>query len=95
MKVQSPGVLLINQLALEDAGYYQCIAENWLGTACATAKLTVIVKEGLPSFPRFLTATPYSSTTALLSWEKPEYNTDQIIAYSVHYQLTAGGLFLI
>ncbi|XP_047218767.1 immunoglobulin superfamily DCC subclass member 4 isoform X4 [Girardinichthys multiradiatus] len=90
MKVQSRGVLLINQLALEDAGYYQCIAENGLGTACATAKLTVIVKEGLPSLPRHLTATPYSSTTALLSWEKPEYNTDQIIAYSVHYQLTAG-----
>ncbi|XP_017159621.1 immunoglobulin superfamily DCC subclass member 4 isoform X3 [Poecilia reticulata] len=90
MKVQSPGVLLINQLALEDAGYYQCIAENGLGTACATARLTVIVKEGLPSLPRHLTATPYSSTTALLSWEKPEYNTDQIIAYSVHYQLTAG-----
>ncbi|MED6275629.1 hypothetical protein CHARACLAT_028404, partial [Characodon lateralis] len=90
MKVQSRGVLLINQLALEDAGYYQCIAENGLGTACATAKLTVIVKEGLPSLPRHLTATPYTSTTALLSWEKPEYNTDQIIAYSVHYQLTAG-----
>uniref|UniRef100_A0A3B3U922 Immunoglobulin superfamily DCC subclass member 4 n=1 Tax=Poecilia latipinna TaxID=48699 RepID=A0A3B3U922_9TELE len=90
MKVQSPGVLLINQLALEDAGYYQCIAENGLGTACATARLTVIVKEGLPSLPRHLTATPHSSTTALLSWEKPEYNTDQIIAYSVHYQFTAG-----
>ncbi|XP_054901101.1 immunoglobulin superfamily DCC subclass member 4 isoform X1 [Poeciliopsis prolifica] len=90
VKVQSPGVLLINQLAQEDAGYYQCIAENVLGTACATARLTVIVKEGLPSLPRRLTATPYSSTTALLSWEKPEYNTDQIIAYSVHYQLTAG-----
>ncbi|XP_027871242.1 immunoglobulin superfamily DCC subclass member 4 isoform X1 [Xiphophorus couchianus] len=90
MKVQSPGVLLINQLALEDAGYYQCIAENGLGTACAIARLTVIVKEGLPSRPRRLTATPYSSTTALLSWEKPEYNTDQIIAYSVHYQLTTG-----
>ncbi|KAM4596581.1 immunoglobulin superfamily DCC subclass member 4 [Fundulus diaphanus] len=90
MKVQSPGILLINQLALEDAGYYQCIAENRLGTACATAKLTVIVKEGLPSLPRHLTATPYSSTTVLLSWEKPEYNTDQIIAYSVHYQLAAG-----
>ncbi|XP_038145772.1 immunoglobulin superfamily DCC subclass member 4 isoform X1 [Cyprinodon tularosa] len=90
IKMQSPGVLLINQLALEDAGYYQCIAENRLGTACATARLTVIVKEGLPSLPRHLTATPYSSTTALLSWEKPEYNTDQIIAYSVHYQRTAG-----
>ncbi|XP_043953757.1 immunoglobulin superfamily DCC subclass member 4 isoform X1 [Gambusia affinis] len=90
MKVQSPGVLLISQLALEDAGYYQCIAENGLGKACATARLTVIVKEGLPSLPRRLTATPHSSTTALLSWEKPEYNADQIIAYSVHYQLTAG-----
>lgn len=90
MKIQSPGVLLINQLALEDAGYYQCIADNGLGTACATAKLTVIVREGLPSPPHRLSATPYSSTTALLTWEKPEYNSDQIIGYSVHYQRAAG-----
>ncbi|KAM9366474.1 immunoglobulin superfamily DCC subclass member 4 [Symphorus nematophorus] len=90
VKSQSPGVLLINQLALEDAGYYQCIADNGLGTACATAKLTVIVREGLPSPPRHLSATPYSSTTALLTWEKPEYNSDQIIGYSVHYQRAAG-----
>uniref|UniRef100_A0A3Q0SHC1 Immunoglobulin superfamily DCC subclass member 4 n=1 Tax=Amphilophus citrinellus TaxID=61819 RepID=A0A3Q0SHC1_AMPCI len=84
VKTQSPGVLLINQLAQEDGGYYQCIAENWLGTSCATARLTVIVREGLPSPPRHLSATPYSSTTALLTWEKPEYNSDQIIGYSVH-----------
>ncbi|XP_026149791.1 immunoglobulin superfamily DCC subclass member 4 [Mastacembelus armatus] len=90
VKTQSPGVLLINQLALEDAGYYQCIADNGLGTACATAKLTVIVREGLPSPPRHLSVTPYSSTTALLAWEKPEYNSDQIIGYSVHCQRAAG-----
>ncbi|XP_056269641.1 immunoglobulin superfamily DCC subclass member 4 isoform X2 [Pseudoliparis swirei] len=89
VKTQSPGVLLINQLALEDEGYYQCIADNGLGTACATAKLTVIVREGLPSPPRHLQATP-SSTTALLTWEKPEYNSDQIIGYSVHCQRAAG-----
>ncbi|XP_041650583.1 immunoglobulin superfamily DCC subclass member 4 isoform X1 [Cheilinus undulatus] len=90
VKSQSPGVLLINQLALEDAGYYQCIADNGLGTACATAKLTVIVREGLPSPPQHLSATPLSSTTALLTWEKPEYNSDQIIGYSVHCQLASG-----
>uniref|UniRef100_A0A3Q1H4I1 Immunoglobulin superfamily, DCC subclass, member 4 n=1 Tax=Anabas testudineus TaxID=64144 RepID=A0A3Q1H4I1_ANATE len=74
VKTQSPG----------------CIADNGLGTACATAKLTVIVREGLPSPPRHLSATPYSSTTALLSWEKPEYNADQIIGYSVHCHRAAG-----
>ncbi len=95
VKSQSPGVLLINQLALEDAGYYQCIADNGLGTACATAKLTVIVREGLPSPPRHLSATPYSSTTALLTWEKPEYNSDQIIGYSVHCQRAAGASLLM
>ncbi|XP_061670543.1 immunoglobulin superfamily DCC subclass member 4 [Syngnathoides biaculeatus] len=89
-KIQNPGVLLINQLALEDAGYYQCIADNALGSACATAMLTVIVREGLPGPPRRLSVTPYSSTTALLTWEKPEYNSDQIIGYSVHCQRAAG-----
>lgn len=90
VKSQSPGILLINQLAPEDAGYYQCIADNGLGTACATAKLTVIVREGLPSAPQHLTATPYSSTSALLTWDKPEHNSDQIIGYSVHCQRATG-----
>lgn len=95
VKSQNRGVLLINQLALEDAGYYQCIADNGLGTACATAKLTVIVREGLPSPPHRLSATPYSSTSALLTWEKPEYNSDQIIGYSVHCQRAASSTSLI
>ncbi|XP_029577553.1 immunoglobulin superfamily DCC subclass member 4 isoform X1 [Salmo trutta] len=90
VKTQSPGVLLINQLGLDDAGYYQCIADNALGTACATAKLSVIVREGLPSPPHQLSATPHSSTTALLTWERPEHNSDQIIGFSVHYQPTSG-----
>lgn len=90
VKTQNPGVLLINQLRLDDAGYYQCIAANSLGTACATAKLSVIVREGLPSPPRHVLATPHSSTSALLTWEPPEHNSDQIIGFSVHYQRTAG-----
>ncbi|KAM6942921.1 immunoglobulin superfamily DCC subclass member 4 [Xenentodon cancila] len=90
VKTQSPGVLLINQLALEDAGYYQCIADNGLGTACATAKLTVIVREGVPSAPRNLSAVPFSSTTAQLTWEKPEYNSDQVIGYAVFCERAAG-----
>ncbi|XP_077084778.1 immunoglobulin superfamily DCC subclass member 4 [Siphateles boraxobius] len=90
VKTQNPGVLLINQLQLDDAGYYQCIAANSLGTACATAKLSVIVREGLPSPPRHVSATPHSSTSALLTWDPPEHNSDQIIGFSVHYQRTAG-----
>ncbi|KAI4892110.1 hypothetical protein NFI96_022940, partial [Prochilodus magdalenae] len=90
VKTQSPGVLLINQLGLEDAGYYQCIASNSLGTACATAKLSVIVKQGLPSPPRHLQATPLSSTSALLTWDPPEHNSDQVIGFSIHYQRATG-----
>ncbi|CAL8243402.1 unnamed protein product [Lota lota] len=90
VKTQSPGILLINQLAVEDTGYYQCIADNSVGTACATAKLTVIVREGLPSSPRHLLAVPSSSTTVLLTWERPQHNFDQVIGYSVHYQCVAG-----
>uniref|UniRef100_A0A3P9MQ39 Immunoglobulin superfamily, DCC subclass, member 4 n=1 Tax=Oryzias latipes TaxID=8090 RepID=A0A3P9MQ39_ORYLA len=90
VKIQSPGTLLINQLALDDGGYYQCIADNGLGTACATAKLMVTVKEGVPSPPHHLSVTPHSSTTALLTWKKPENNSDQVIGYSVHYLLATG-----
>ncbi|PKU34979.1 hypothetical protein llap_14717 [Limosa lapponica baueri] len=89
VKVQSSGSLVINQIGLEDAGYYQCVAENSLGMACATAKLSVIVREGLPSAPKKVSAVSLSSTTVLVSWERPEHNSEQIIGFSLHYQRAA------
>ncbi|KAI1235248.1 hypothetical protein IHE44_0002888 [Lamprotornis superbus] len=86
VKVQSSGSLVINQIGLEDAGYYQCVAENSLGMACATAKLSVIVREGLPSAPKKVSAVSLSSSTVLVSWERPEHNSEQIIGFSLHYQ---------
>uniref|UniRef100_A0A8B9NSB7 Immunoglobulin superfamily DCC subclass member 4 n=1 Tax=Apteryx owenii TaxID=8824 RepID=A0A8B9NSB7_APTOW len=90
VKIQSSGSLVINQIGLEDAGYYQCVAENSLGMACATAKLSVIVREGLPSAPKRVSAVSLSSTTVLVSWERPEYNSEQIIGFSLHYQRAVG-----
>ncbi|NXU84234.1 IGDC4 protein, partial [Xiphorhynchus elegans] len=90
VKVQSSGSLVINQIGLEDAGYYQCVAENSLGTACATARLSVIVREGLPSAPKRVSAVSLSSTTVLVSWERPEHNSEQIIGFSLHYQRAVG-----
>ncbi|XP_071424724.1 immunoglobulin superfamily DCC subclass member 4 isoform X1 [Pithys albifrons albifrons] len=90
VKVQSSGSLVITQIGLEDAGYYQCVAENSLGTACATARLSVIVREGLPSAPKRVSAVPLSSTTVLVSWERPEHNSEQIIGFSLHYQRAVG-----
>ncbi|CAM5087582.1 unnamed protein product [Natator depressus] len=90
VKIQSSGSLVINQIGLEDAGYYQCVAENRLGMACATAKLSVIVREGLPSAPKKVSAISLSSTTVLVSWERPEYNSEQIIGFSLHYQKALG-----
>uniref|UniRef100_A0A8B9E552 Immunoglobulin superfamily DCC subclass member 4 n=1 Tax=Anser cygnoides TaxID=8845 RepID=A0A8B9E552_ANSCY len=52
VKVQSSGSLVINQIGLEDAGYYH--------------------------------------TTVLVSWERPEYNSEQIIGFSLHYQRAVG-----
>lgn len=94
VKVQSSGSLVINQIGLEDAGYYQCVAENSLGMACATAKLSVIVREGLPSAPKKVSAVSLSSTTVLVSWERPEYNSEQIIGFSLHYQRAVGRCYL-
>ncbi|KAL4660670.1 immunoglobulin superfamily DCC subclass member 4-like [Arapaima gigas] len=92
VKTQGAGILLINQLGMADTGYYQCVATNSLGTACATAKLSVVVREGLPSAPRMLSALPRSSSTALLSWQRPEHNSEHIIGFSVHYQQEGGEL---
>ncbi|KAJ7311161.1 hypothetical protein JRQ81_006766 [Phrynocephalus forsythii] len=90
VKMQSSGSLVINQIGLDDAGYYQCVAENPLGMACATARLEVIVREGLPSAPKRVSASSLSSTTVLVSWERPEFNSEQLIGFSLHYQKALG-----
>uniref|UniRef100_A0A8D2LU18 Immunoglobulin superfamily DCC subclass member 4 n=1 Tax=Varanus komodoensis TaxID=61221 RepID=A0A8D2LU18_VARKO len=90
VKIQSGGTLVVNQIGLKDAGYYQCVAENPLGAACATARLDVIVREGLPSAPKRVSARSLSSTTVLVSWELPEFNSEQIIGFSLHYQKASG-----
>ncbi|XP_060611593.2 immunoglobulin superfamily DCC subclass member 4 [Anolis sagrei] len=90
VKMQPSGTLVINQIGLDDAGYYQCVAENHLGMACATARLEVIVREGLPSPPKKLSASSLSSTSVLVSWERPEFNSEQIIGFSLHYQKALG-----
>ncbi|XP_058012542.1 immunoglobulin superfamily DCC subclass member 4 isoform X3 [Ahaetulla prasina] len=90
VKIQGSGTLVINQIGLDDAGYYQCLAENHLGMACATARLEVIVREGLPSAPKRVSASSLSSTTVLVSWERPEFNSEQIIGFSLHYQKAFG-----
>uniref|UniRef100_A0A8D1MH57 Immunoglobulin superfamily DCC subclass member 4 n=1 Tax=Sus scrofa TaxID=9823 RepID=A0A8D1MH57_PIG len=91
VKVQGGGSsLVITQIGLQDAGYYQCVAENNAGTACAAAPLAVVVREGLPSAPTRVTATPLSSSTVLVAWERPELHSEQIIGFSLHYQKARG-----
>ncbi|XP_021092718.1 immunoglobulin superfamily DCC subclass member 4 isoform X2 [Heterocephalus glaber] len=91
IKVQGGGgSLVITQIGLQDAGYYQCVAENSAGTACAAAALAVVVREGLPSAPTRVTATPLSSSAVLVAWERPELHSEQIIGFSLHYQKARG-----
>lgn len=91
VKVQGGGSsLVITQIGLQDAGYYQCVAENGAGTACAAAPLAVVVREGLPSAPTRVTATPLSSSSVLVAWERPELHSEQIIGFSLHYQKARG-----
>ncbi|XP_063508354.1 immunoglobulin superfamily DCC subclass member 4 isoform X7 [Pongo pygmaeus] len=91
VKVQGGGgSLVITQIGLQDAGYYQCVAENSAGMACAAASLAVVVREGLPSAPTRVTATPLSSSAVLVAWERPELHSEQIIGFSLHYQKARG-----
>ncbi|XP_078455999.1 immunoglobulin superfamily DCC subclass member 4 isoform X1 [Lampetra planeri] len=90
VRIQNNHNLVINQLAVEDAGPYQCVAENGVGSACASARLTVTIREGLPGPPRNLRATVQSSVALVIGWERPEQHSGEIIGFSIHYQKAVG-----
>lgn len=82
--------LVINQIIPEDDAVYQCMAESSQGSAMSRARLTVVMSEDRPSAPRNLQAETMSSSAIILSWERPLYNSEKVIAYSVHYMKAEG-----
>ncbi|XP_068131099.1 immunoglobulin superfamily DCC subclass member 4 isoform X2 [Hyperolius riggenbachi] len=90
LRIQAKGSLVITQIDLEDAGYYQCVAENILGSACATTRLHVTVQEGLPGPPQDLRVLAVTSRTVTVTWDRPQTNWERVIGFSLHYSKTAG-----
>uniref|UniRef100_A0A671RG30 Protogenin B-like n=1 Tax=Sinocyclocheilus anshuiensis TaxID=1608454 RepID=A0A671RG30_9TELE len=82
--------LVINQIIPEDDGIYQCQAENEQGSVLAMARLIVVMSDNRPSAPRNIRSDTVSSSAILLAWERPMYNSDKVIAYSVHYMKAEG-----
>ncbi|OXB79977.1 UNVERIFIED_CONTAM: hypothetical protein H355_009792 [Colinus virginianus] len=82
--------LVINQIIPEDDAIYQCMAENSQGSVLSRARLTVVMSEDRPSAPYNVHAETMSSSAILLAWERPLYNSDKVIAYSVHYMKAEG-----
>uniref|UniRef100_A0A6Q2X527 Protogenin n=1 Tax=Esox lucius TaxID=8010 RepID=A0A6Q2X527_ESOLU len=82
--------LVINQIIPEDDAIYQCQAENEKGSVLSMARLIVVMSEDRPSAPRNIRADTVSSSAILLAWERPMYNSDKVIAYSVHYMKAEG-----
>uniref|UniRef100_A0AAZ3NQB2 Protogenin B n=1 Tax=Oncorhynchus tshawytscha TaxID=74940 RepID=A0AAZ3NQB2_ONCTS len=82
--------LVITQITTEDDAIYQCVAENEQGSALSLARLIVVMSEDRPSAPRNIHAETISSSAILLAWERPIYNADKVIAYSVHYMKAEG-----
>ncbi|XP_073706347.1 protogenin A [Garra rufa] len=82
--------LVINQIIPEDDGIYQCQAENEQGSVLAMARLIVVMSDNRPSAPRNVRADTVSSSAILLAWDRPMYNSDKVIAYSVHYMKAEG-----
>lgn len=68
------------------------MAENSQGSVLARARLTVVLSEDRPSAPCSVRAETVSSSAILLAWERPLYNSDKVIAYSVHYMKAEGEL---
>uniref|UniRef100_A0A8K9XLI1 Protogenin B n=1 Tax=Oncorhynchus mykiss TaxID=8022 RepID=A0A8K9XLI1_ONCMY len=82
--------LVITQITTEDDAIYQCVAENEQGSVLSLARLIVVMSEDRPSAPRNIHAETISSSAILLAWERPIYNVDKVIAYSVHYMKAEG-----
>ncbi|KAE8617666.1 hypothetical protein XENTR_v10009156 [Xenopus tropicalis] len=82
--------LVISHIMPEDDAVYQCMAENSQGSVLSRARLIVVMYEHRPSAPRQLRAETMSSSAIILSWERPLYNSEKIIAYSVHYMKAEG-----
>uniref|UniRef100_A0A673WNR2 Protogenin n=1 Tax=Salmo trutta TaxID=8032 RepID=A0A673WNR2_SALTR len=82
--------LVITQITPEDDAIYQCVAENEQGSVLSLARLIVVMSEDRPSAPRNIHAETISSSAILLAWDRPVYNADKVIAYSVHYMKAEG-----
>ncbi|XP_052453081.1 protogenin B isoform X1 [Carassius gibelio] len=82
--------LVITQIIPEDDAFYQCQAENSQGSVVSTSRLIVVLSEDRPSAPRNIHAETISSSAILLAWERPQYNADKVIAYSIHYMKSEG-----
>ncbi|XP_017554779.1 protogenin B [Pygocentrus nattereri] len=82
--------LVITQIIPEDDAIYQCQAENSQGSVLSMARLIVVMSEDRPSAPRSVHAETISSSAILLAWERPQYNAEKVIAYSVHYMKAEG-----
>ena len=82
--------LVITQIIPEDDAIYQCLAESDQGSVLSLARLIVVMSEDRPSAPRNIHAETISSSAILLAWERPLYNADKVIAYSIHYMKAEG-----
>ncbi|KAI9529619.1 hypothetical protein NQZ68_007857 [Dissostichus eleginoides] len=82
--------LVITQIIPEDDAIYQCMAENDQGSVLSVARLIVVMSEDRPSAPRNIHAETISSSAILLAWQRPLYNADKVIAYSIHYMKAEG-----
>uniref|UniRef100_A0A7N8Y6R9 Protogenin B-like n=1 Tax=Mastacembelus armatus TaxID=205130 RepID=A0A7N8Y6R9_9TELE len=82
--------LVITQIIPEDDAIYQCKAESEQGSVLSLARLIVVMSEDRPSAPRNIHAETISSSAILLAWERPLYNADKVIAYSIHYMKAEG-----
>ncbi|KAK7891020.1 hypothetical protein WMY93_022983 [Mugilogobius chulae] len=85
-----PNKLVITQIIPEDDAIYQCVAESEQGSVLSLARLIVVMSEDRPSAPRNIHAETISSSAILLAWERPLYNADKVIAYSIHYMKAEG-----
>ncbi|KAK6644417.1 hypothetical protein RUM43_000684 [Polyplax serrata] len=82
--------LIVASTVANDAGIYQCMVKNSVGSSWAATRLLLNATKPAPGAPEKVTCETVSSSQIKLTWDISNSSSD-IKAFTIHYHLTDNG----